>query len=278
VLLGFNGATTMKSDLQGDISAAHEAGFKALELWAAKVDDYLHDHTLTQLKDSLRKGDLAPASINSLEFISFRTPTDYQKVQARCRQLCEWAQALNCDRLVVVPSPTPEGGATRTRIRNESVCVLRELAAIAQPYGVRLAFEFLGFGWCSVRTLSQAWEIVRATDRPNVGLVIDTCHFYAGGSRLESIVRVPSDRILIFHINDVEKRPKNTIEDAHRLLPGEGVIPLPQILSRLKATGYDGLCSIELFRPAYWERPAGELAEEARRVTLKVLSPFFNVA
>ena len=111
----------------------------------------------------------------------------------------------------------------------------------------------------------------------NVGLVIDTCHFYAGGSRIESIKRVNPEQILIFHINDVEKRPKQTIEDAHRLLPGEGVIPLEAILRELKATGFDGLCSIELFRPAYWERPAPELARSAREATLKLLGPLFDV-
>jgi 2-keto-myo-inositol isomerase len=277
MLLGFNGATTMKADLNGDITAAHQAGFKALELWAAKVDDYLHKHELAELKSLLRKNALLPASINSLEFITFRTAADYERIQARCRQLCEWAQAIGCDRLVVVPSPTPKEGATRAQIRTESVRVLRELAAIAAPFGVRLAFEFLGFGWCSVRTLAQCWEIVEATGRPNVGLVIDTCHFYAGGSRLDSIDKVPADRIFIFHINDVEKRAKGTVEDAHRLLPGEGVIPLDAILKRLKATGFDGLCSIELFRPAYWERPPAELAAAARAATQRVLAPYFNV-
>jgi hypothetical protein len=37
------------------------------------------------------------------------------------------------------------------------------------------------------------------------------------------------------------------------------------------------LCSIELFRPEYWERPAGELAAAAREATLRVLTPYFNV-
>ena len=35
--LGFHGATTMTSDLQTDVAASAHAGFKALELWAAKV-------------------------------------------------------------------------------------------------------------------------------------------------------------------------------------------------------------------------------------------------
>jgi len=67
------------------------------------------------------------------------------------------------------------------------------------------------------------------------------------------------------------------IEDAHRLLPGEGVISLDDILFRLKRTGFDGLCSIELFRPEYWERDPAELAAAARAATIKVLEPYFRV-
>jgi len=175
-----------------------------------------------------------------------------------------------------VPSPTPDEGAAWDRIRDESVRVLRELSDVAAPHGVQLAFEFLGFSWCSVRTLAQCWEIVDETQRENVGLVIDTCHFYAGGSTLDSIDRVPPEKILIFHVNDVEDRPLDTIEDAHRLLPGQGVIPLDDILGHLKQTGFDGLCSVELFRPEYWERDPAELAAAARAATLPVVEEYFE--
>jgi 2-keto-myo-inositol isomerase len=217
-----------------------------------------------------------PASINSIEFITFRPPEEYEAIRARCQELCELAHLLDCDKIVVVPSPTPEGVAWE-RIRDESVCVLRELSQVAAPYDVRLAFEFLGFSWCSVRTLGQCWEIVQETDRSNVGLVIDTCHFYAGRSELHTIDAVDPRKIHIFHINDVEERPLDTIEDAHRLLPGEGVIPLDDILIRLKQIGFDGLCSIELFRPEYWKRDARELAATAREATLEIVGPYFEV-
>ena len=63
----------------------------------------------------------------------------------------------------------------------------------------------------------------------------------------------------------------------HVLLPGEGVIPLDDILIRLKHIGFDGLCSIELFRPEYWERAPEELARAARAATLEVLETYFKV-
>ena len=283
MLLSINGATTMKATLPEDVAAARVAGFRALEIWAAKMDTYLESHSVGNLKalfdpPSASGPGLLPASINSIEFITFRPPDEYaEAVVGRCRELCALAQALGCGKIVVVPSPTPEG-ATWRQIRDESVRVLRELSDVAAPHGVQLAFEFLGFSWCSVRTLAQCWEIVAETARDNVGLVIDTCHFYAGGSTLDAIDPVPPQKILIFHINDVEERQLETIEDAHRLLPGEGVIPLDDVLERLKRTGFDGLCSVELFRPEYWERDPAELAAAARSATLAVVGGYFEAA
>jgi len=266
----------MKATLPQDIAAASKAGFKALEIWAAKMDVYLETHSVEELKALFDSAGVQPASINSIEFITFRPPDEYREIKLRCQELCRLAQALGCTKIVVVPSPTPEDVEWEQIVR-ESVRVLQELSELAAPYGVKLAFEFLGFGWCSVRTLSQCWEIVRETNRANVGLVIDTCHFYAGGSKVETIRQVDPNKILIFHINDVEERPLDTIEDAHRLLPGEGVIPLDDILAALKGTGFDGLCSIELFRPAYWERDPAELAAAARAATLNVVGKTFEI-
>ena len=275
MLIAINGATTMKATLPEDIAAASAAGFKALEIWAAKMDTYLETHSVEELKSLLDEAGLRPASINSIEFITFRPPEEYEEIKARCRELCEVAQTLGCDRIVVVPSPTPEG-ADWDAIKDESVRVLRELSEVASPYGVQLAFEFLGFSWCSVRTLGQCWEIIKETLRANVGLVIDTCHFYAGGSDMRSILRVEPKKLLIFHINDVEDRPLETIEDAHRLLPGEGVVPLDDILIHLKHIGFDGICSVELFRPEYWERDPVELAIAARAATLEIVGEYFR--
>jgi 2-keto-myo-inositol isomerase len=236
----------MHADLPTDIRVASLAGFQGVEIWAEKMDRYLGEGSVSSLKGLFEEHGIVPVSINSIEFITFRSTGEYNRIRDRCQQLCAISQALGCGRIVVVPSPLPEGK--------------------------RIAREFLGFHWCSVRTLSECWEIVRETNKSNVGLVIDACHFYTGESSLESIDRIDPEKILIFHINDVEDRPKESIEDAHRLLPGGGVIPLRDLLERLRGIGYDGPCSIELFRPAYWNRDPLELARAARKTTLEVLA------
>jgi 2-keto-myo-inositol isomerase len=260
----------MKADLATDIRVASEAGFDCLEIWSAKLRTYLQDNTTEDLAALFKEHRIEPYSINSIEHVTFRTSEGRAELLFECEQLCRIASEIACPYVVVVPGRLP-GGATRHDIIEESVRVLRELAGVAQGFGVNLAFEFLGQPDCSVQTLSLAHEIVREVARPNVGLVIDSFHFYAGGSTIESIDTLDADRLFIFHINDAEDRPREELEDRHRLLPGLGILPLGEIISAFRRIGYDRVTSVEIFRPQYWERDPLELARDAKAAVARVL-------
>ena len=268
--VALNGATTMKADLPTDIRAAREAGFDGLEIWAAKLRDYLRDHSPEDLRRLFTASGIAPYSINSIEHITFRDAAGYASVREQCRELSLVAEAIDCPYLVVVPGLLPEG-ATRGVIVEESARVLRELAEIAAPRGVKLAFEFLGQTTCSVQTLELAEEVVERVGRPDVGLVIDSFHFYAGGSKVEAIDALDAGRLFIFHINDAEDLPRGQLEDRHRLLPGLGILPLPEMIAAFRRIRYDAVVSVEIFRPEYWERDPVELAKAARAAVTQVL-------
>lgn len=274
--LGFHGATTMTSDLETDVAVSAHAGFTALELWAAKVDRFLESRSVAELDTLLREHRVAPMTLNSIEFIAFRGD-EYEKIRRRCGELSEIAQTIGCPTLIIVPSPTPARDTTWSDIVAEYVTVIRDLSDVAGEYGVNLAFEFLGFGWCSVRTPRGAWEIVQATDRDNVGMVLDAAHFYTGGGLLSELDRLNPTRIFAFHLDDVEDSPKEAITDATRLLPGLGTVPLDDICSRLAAIGYDGPCSVELFRPDYWNQDPHDLAVATKEAAVRVLSPYFDI-
>jgi 2-keto-myo-inositol isomerase len=271
--LGLNGATTMKADLRTDILAAQAAGFDGLEIWAAKLRTYLKEGSgsVIDLAESFRASSIKPLSINSIEHITFRNPNDYAGIKRECEELCAIAAAIGCPCVVVVPGKLPARLVTRKEIVAESARVLSELSAIANGHGVSLAFEFLGQTDCSVQTLDLANEIVEAVARPNVGLVIDSFHFYAGGSTIEMIDGLNPERLFIFHINDAEDLPREQLQDSHRLLPGLGILPLPEILQAFRRIGYDRLVSVEIFRPEYWERDPFQLAREAKSALETVL-------
>ncbi|MCX7840079.1 MAG: sugar phosphate isomerase/epimerase [Anaerolineae bacterium] len=261
--LGYNGATTMTSPFETDVRIARAAGFDVLEITARKLDVYLQSHTLADARQLLDAAQLPAYAINSIEQINVRDAATRQQVLARTRELAEWCRVLACPWIIAVPGPAP-AGASWAQIRDETMDALRAMNDISAPLGVNLAFEFLGFPWCSVRTVAQAWEIVSALDLPTVGMVIDTCHFFAGDSTLDSIRAIDARKLAVFHINDVEPVPKEQITDAQRLFPGDGVIPLADIIAAVHSIGYDGVASVEIFRPEYWAREPGDVAREAR--------------
>jgi 2-keto-myo-inositol isomerase len=274
--LAFHSATTMTSDLETDIVISAHAGFKALEVWAKKVDDYLVTHSLSDLNALFVKHELMPLALSSLEFIAFRG-SEYAQIQTRLHQLGKIAQAIGCPTVVVVPSPMPDRNTSWAETVVEYVKVLRDLSDIASLYSIKLSFEFLGFGWCSVRTPRAAFEIVQQVNRDNVGLTVDAAHFYGGGGLMSELDQLDPERVFAFHLDDLEDTPKEAISDGTRLMPGLGVVPLDEICARLKRIGFDGPCSVELFRPEYWNWDPHEVALQARESALRILSPYFQI-
>jgi len=268
--IALNGATTMHADLETDIKAASAAGFELIEIWAAKLREFLKTKTTADLKSLLEENNLEPYSINSIEHITFRTPEDYEKIKVETEELSSIACEIGCPYVVVVPGKLPEH-ATEEEIIEVSVRVLNELGTIAEKHNVSLAFEFLGQTDCSVQTLDLCNEIVEKVNRENIGNVIDTFHFYAGNSSFEAIDRMKPEKLFIFHINDAENLPKENLTDAHRLYPGTGILPIKEIKAHFDKIGYDRMVSIEIFRPEYWNEDPFEVARKAREATEKVL-------
>ena len=269
--LALNGATTMRADLATDLRVAEAAGFEYLEIWAAKLREFLKNNTAAVLKALFAQHNLQPLSINSIEHITFRDDAAYASIRKQCEDLSRIAQEIGCPWIVVVPGRIPESGATRAEVIDESVRVLNELCDIAEKHGVALAFEFLGQTDCTVQTLDLAHEIVRTANRNNLGLVIDSFHFYAGGSTIDMIEALDPRLLAVFHINDAENRPREELNDSHRLLPGLGILPLRAMIGAFGRIGYDRVTSIEIFRPEYWELNPLELARAAYEATRKVL-------
>ena len=268
--LALNGATTMRADLATDLYAAKAAGFDYLEIWAAKLRAFLKERSAAELKDLFAESSLSPLSINSIEHVTFRDASAYESIKRECEELSSIAAAVGCPCIVVVPGRLPNG-ASRETVIAESVRVLNELCDIAAAHDVSLAFEFLGQADCSVPTLDLAHEIVREVNRKDLGVVIDSFHFYAGNSTFEMIEALDPELIQIFHINDAEDLPRTQLEDRHRLLPGLGILPLGEMVSAFRKIGYDKVASVEIFRPEYWERDPFELARDARTATERVI-------
>src|SRR5437867_7787684 len=174
--------------------------------------------------------------------------------------------ALVSPYLPAIPPRAP-GLATRKAIPGTRDALERARDR-ADALGIRIAFEFLGFGDCPINTPAIAAETVDGID--GIDLVLDSCHWHASGSQpLDSF---PVDRLVLVHLNDAPDKPPREIEDADRVLPGEGVIRLKDLVRDLAARGYGGPWSLETFNPHYWKEDPRAIAGRG----LIAVSPFLS--
>lgn len=269
--LAINGATTMTADLETDIRSAAAAGFELVELRSNKLYDYLATRSVDDLRALLAETGIGVLSINTLEHITWRSDEDYAAIKEECARLSEISQAIGCPYVLSVPGSLRQGPKTDEETIEESVRVLNELADIAEPYGIKIGFEFLGEAGNSVTTLDLGSKIVDLVDRESVGNVIDTYHFYAGSSSFDALENLDPRKLFIFHINGAEDLPKDQLNDSKRLYPGEGILPITEMKAILDKIGYEGPASVEIFRPEYWARDPFVVAAEAKQAAEKAL-------
>lgn len=261
--LGFNEATCMEnSSVENDLKLCEKHGYDYIELRLDMLKDYLRTHELQELKDFFANNCLKPFALNSIENINFCTAEEWEQLVELFTFGCEIAREINNPYIIVVPTMTEEiCTKNEQEVFDDSVEVLNKLADIAEPYGISLAFEPIGDKrWCC-NSMRQALEIIEAVNRDNVGLTVDCINFYMHDkcSDIDVIRKIPQEKMFVFHLNDCEDLPLGVLDHCHRIMPGKGVIPIPEIIAAVEATGYDGPACLELFRPEYWQMNAEEV-------------------
>jgi len=130
--------------------------------------------------------------------------------------------------------------------RNFLVDCYAKTCDIAVQYGLTVDLEFPTFS--RLRTLDEALDIVRAADRPNGGILVDTLYLHLSRVDIGELLHVPSGLLHFLHISDCLPGIADTREgmiqlarDA-RLYPGEGWIDFAGIIERMPVVDY----SIEL--------------------------------
>lgn len=258
--LGYNQATCKEnSTVERDLLLCEKYGYDFIELRLDMLKQYFETHTVGELKAFFAGSHLKPFAFNSIENINFCTPEAWAELVALFTFACETAREIGNPYIIVVPTMTQQiCTKNEQEIFEDSVRVLNALADLAEPYGVKLAFEPIGDRrWC-VCSVRQALEIVNAVGRDSVGLTVDCINVYLHDKCADVgfIRKLPPEKLFVYHINDCEDLPLGILDHCHRIMPGKGVIPVREMSDAVKAAGYDGPACLELFRPAYWAMDA----------------------
>jgi sugar phosphate isomerase/epimerase len=133
---------------------------------------------------------------------------------------------------------------------------LREVATILGDHGLRFGLEYVGpkTSWSAARypfihTLAETRELIAAIDRKNVGLVLDSWHWYTAGESGDDIKTLTNADVVACDLNDAPSGiPVDQQKDLTRALPAStGVIDVKTFLEALVAIGYDGPVRAEPF-------------------------------
>ena len=141
-----------------------------------------------------------------------------------------------------------------------------ELCDLALPFGLRVDLEFMR--WRAIGALPQALAIVRQANKSNGAVLVDALHLTRSGGKAGDLTSIPDEWLRAAQICDAGADTPSTeaaiITEARegRLPPGEGALPLGDLLEALPA---DAFLSVEMPMPALETQVRIATAFEATR-------------
>ena len=259
--------------LAHDLAAVRAGGWPAIELWLRHWDGIAPDGSWAAAKRVLDEAGLVAAGGCGQPGLFFASGKDVPRSRDDLRRRLEQCQALGAPHLVVTPGPVQAGTQLTAADLDRAAENLRAAGEMAAPFGMRLGIEFLK-GARLVNNLPTALRLVEMVGHPNVGVLVDTFHLYAGLSKLEDLDALAAhpERLFFVHVDDVPASiPRELWTDPDRVLPGEGSLPLPAIFDAIGRTNYAGYVSLELFNEAFAARWADDPAAASRAAYASVV-------
>ena len=250
-----NASTIRTTPVLRQIEVTRQAGYEAIELWHDHLDEHLRaGGTLAEVRKALDdNGVVAPTTIYLAGWFQPAGEEHVKAIDEICRRL-EQSAAVGANFAIAGPPPGKADRALGARH-------YAELLELGKSFGVKPAFEYLGFV-DDINTIDDAIDIIQRSGHPDATVVVDPFHCWRGGGPVASLSKLKSSQIAISHFNDSPAVPAATLqEDSDRVMPGDGVVDLKFYCDQLASTGYKGYLSLELFREDLWAKDPLEVAK-----------------
>lgn len=280
--IGFNEATAKGcSDVETDVLLCEKAGFDYIEFRLDMLKDYLKHHRIEDLASLLSNLRIKPHALNAIYTYAglFGKKDDSVKQTeflVEYRFALDMAKQLGSRYLIVVP-PMRDGNFTDAYVGtweqrfDDCNRIYKRLGELALEYGVNLCLEPVGAPKCSIRTVKEADAVIRFVNMKNVGIVLDAYNLYMAhmDNYFEEIALLEPEKVFAVHLNNADDTGPS--KEARQFCDA-GVIDLSAFLKELKAKKYNGMASIETFRPEYWRMRPEQVIEMAYKTTAEILA------
>lgn len=258
--LCLNTSSIRPTPFQDKLRVAQEAGYDGIEVWINELETYEKEGgdlkaLAAEIKD---RGLFIPNVIGLWDSMPMEEEAWKQSLEVT-RNRMRMCAAAGSQHVAAIPAPDREDFDLKIGAQR-----YRELLKIGrEEYGIIVAVEFVGF-LKGVHRLGQAAAIaIDANDR-DACIIADTFHLFRGDSGFNGLTLLGGNAIADFHWNDVPADPPREQQaDEHRVYPGDGILPLVQVLKDLKAINYTGPLSYEAFNRPQWEQDPKLVAETA---------------
>ncbi len=243
-----------------EIEITARAGYRGIEPWIREIDQYVAGGgTLADLAKRIKDLGLSVESV--IGFCEWIVDDDARrrKGMEEARRCMELTLAIGGKRLAAPPAGATDVVGLDLRVAARRY---RELLLLGEKIGVVPQLELWGFSKTLSR-LSEAAYVAIESGHAQACILPDVYHLYKGGSDFSGLKLLSGSAIHVFHMNDYPSTPARAeITDAQRVFPGDGVAPLVEIFRDLRAIGFRGMLSLELFNRDYWQQDAFAVAQK----------------
>jgi len=246
-------------DATEEIEIAGKAGYDSIEPWFRKLNPYLEaGGKVEDLRKRIEDHGLTVESAIGFAKWIVDDPDERAAGLEEAKRDMDLIARLGGTRIAAPPAGVPQGSAVSL---DDAADRYRELLELGERMGVAPQIEMWG-GNPSIGTVEKALYIAARAGHPDACFLGDVYHTHKGGSSFESILLLGPHALKCYHMNDYPADPpRESITDADRVFPGDGIAPLSRILRNFMAVGAYPALSLELFNPTYWEMPALECAK-----------------
>jgi len=260
-------ATIRPASLKDKIKYAAKAGYDAIEPWDGELEKYeAAGGNLKDLGKEIKDLGLFVPSVIGLWNALPPTQELWEKAFSLTRNRMRMAAAIGSQHIQTIPNTVGENYSQKwvaDRYRD-----IIELGI--KDYNILPSLVFVKY--FPLKTLGQAVGVALDANHPKASVIPDVYHMYISEGGFEGLKMLKGNSIGIFQFNDAPATPALAqLNDEHRVYPGDGVLPLTQIFKDLKATGYKGCISLEMYNPTYWKGDLLAVAKTGLEKTLQTL-------
>lgn len=256
------------------VDIAAKAGYQGIEPWIDEIDTYVKNGgSLPDLRKRIADAGLTVESAIAFGSFLHEDPSERMKGLEECKRCMQLVRDVGGERIAAPPT----GVTDKTGLDlNQLAERYRVVCGIGQQIGVRPMLELWGFS----KTLARVGEVAYVgteAAHSSGGFLLDIYHLHKGGSGFGGLNLLAGSAMQVFHVNDFPAQPsRESITDAHRVYPGDGVAPLSDVFRTLSHSGFRGTLSLELFNRDYWQQDAFQVAKTGLEKTKAAVARAFS--